>query len=313
MRRLIAFSIFIILTFHAWGQDSQSVTLAKGGSVTLKANADNALSFLWSRNGEPILNHYEDILVVKEAGLYTVTALGHYCDSDPSDPVEVIISDEGPVTKTVDMNIRNLPDKNVVIVGQPITYQIIALNKSDVLATGVKVVITLPEEVIFDEIVGIYEGQVVYNLSNHEIIWTVDSMIAGQSLAINFSVKTQEKGFARSVSVVSSLEKEQNPVDNQAVSQVEIIALRIPNVFTPNGDGFNDLFEIKGLEHFPANRLNVFNSDGLEVYRSEHYRNDWNGRGLNEGVYFYLLEIQFHNGKWQLFKGHVSILKDSFP
>ncbi|MBE8722089.1 T9SS type B sorting domain-containing protein [Sphingobacterium pedocola] len=82
--------------------------------------------------------------------------------------------------------------------------------------------------------------------------------------------------------------------------------LIIPNVFTPNGDGKNDRFEIVGHEGFDRIDLVILNRWGNEVYSSSDYRNEWDGSGLNEGTYFYL--ITAHNGtQTQIFKGSVLI------
>jgi len=71
----------------------------------------------------------------------------------------------------------------------------------------------------------------------------------------------------------------------------------IPNTFTPNGDGINDVFVIpcgNGDVQF-----DVYNRWGIEVYRSEGYLNDWDGRyrgaPLPEGTYYYVLKyINIH-------------------
>lgn len=55
----------------------------------------------------------------------------------------------------------------------------------------------------------------------------------------------------------------------------------IPEGFSPNGDGRNDVFEIVGLERFPNNRLKVFNRWGEEVFDQPNYQNNW--RGDNQG------------------------------
>lgn len=65
--------------------------------------------------------------------------------------------------------------------------------------------------------------------------------------------------------------------------------LFIPNIFTPNGDGSNEVFYIRNL---PAeSKLLVTNRWGKEVFRSEHYLNDWNGGDAVAGVYYYTLKL----------------------
>ena len=70
--------------------------------------------------------------------------------------------------------------------------------------------------------------------------------------------------------------------------------------FTPNNDGFNDYFEVKGIQDFPDNELTVFNRWGLEVYYMEHYMNNWDGRDNNgnmisDGTYFAVLKLRSIN------------------
>ncbi|WP_340077918.1 gliding motility-associated C-terminal domain-containing protein [Leptobacterium sp. I13] len=91
-----------------------------------------------------------------------------------------------------------------------------------------------------------------------------------------------------------------------------------PNAFSPNGDGFNDTFEIPILASFPNFRMQIFNQYGSKVY---DYRHDgsstpqwWDGtsnNGLtvssNEGVpvgtYFYIIE--FNDGEREPIDGWV--------
>ena len=79
----------------------------------------------------------------------------------------------------------------------------------------------------------------------------------------------------------------------------------IPNIFTPNNDGLNDVFKITGLESYPGSQLIIFNRWGNEVYRADNYLNDWNGSGLAEGTYYYILNRKEHNGSTTAFKGWV--------
>ena len=62
-----------------------------------------------------------------------------------------------------------------------------------------------------------------------------------------------------------------------------------PNVFTPNGDGVNDNLIFKGLENFPGSSLTIYNRWGNKVFENANYNNDWNGSGVSDGTYYYIL------------------------
>ncbi|MBB6240505.1 gliding motility-associated-like protein [Pedobacter sp. AK013] len=86
--------------------------------------------------------------------------------------------------------------------------------------------------------------------------------------------------------------------------------LAIPNLYTPNGDGTNDTFEIRGLELFAENDIAIVNRWGNEVYKASNYKNNWTGEGLNEGTYFYVLRVkEVAGGEWQVFKGYVTLVR----
>jgi gliding motility-associated-like protein len=81
---------------------------------------------------------------------------------------------------------------------------------------------------------------------------------------------------------------------------------KIPNVFTPNGDGINDYFELSFLEKYLSLELSVFNRWGEMVFHDKKYSNNWDGGSLSDGVYFYVLKCE---GYWkeEIYKGSVSI------
>ena len=86
--------------------------------------------------------------------------------------------------------------------------------------------------------------------------------------------------------------------------------LFVPNLFTPNGDGVNDTFEIRGLELFVENELIIINRWENEIFRAKNYQNNWSGLGLNEGTYFYILKVkETQGGDWKVFKGYVTLMK----
>ncbi|TKC02826.1 T9SS type B sorting domain-containing protein, partial [Pedobacter frigoris] len=81
----------------------------------------------------------------------------------------------------------------------------------------------------------------------------------------------------------------------------------IPNVITPNGDGSNDVFKIKGIENYPGTEIYMVNRWGNEVYKSSDYKNDWDGSQLNEGTYYYVVKRREKTGGFTTFRGWVFI------
>lgn len=290
-------------------QTGQSVHIVQGSSVTLRADAANALSYLWFHNNEPINGFHDQRLVVSEAGTYTVMALGNNCNSDVSDPVDIIV-DPGGEPVTVDMQIHNAPDRPVAMINELFSYQLLAVNNGTHTATGIIVTAKLPANVIYETVLGTYNGTVTYNAASRELTWLPGDMAPGQSETLSISVRAGNAGVATQLAIVTSSEPEANPEDNEAEATVEVMALKIPNVFTPNGDGVNDRFEIRGLEFYPENRLVIFNRWGNEVYAAKTYNNDWDGANLSEGTYYYILDLRLHSGHWQTFKGFVTVIRN---
>lgn len=94
----------------------------------------------------------------------------------------------------------------------------------------------------------------------------------------------------------------------------------IPNVFTPNGDGINDYFQIftgSGVES--VNYLYVFDRWGNQMFSAKDLDLNpggtigWNGsylgRNVNPGVYTYVSEIQFIDGVTLRYRGSVTLIK----
>lgn len=76
----------------------------------------------------------------------------------------------------------------------------------------------------------------------------------------------------------------------EEVIDLEVVTIRVPNVFTPNSDETNDTFVIEA----GANKidLSLYNRWGREVYKNENYENEWNADGQPSGVYYYEAVIE---------------------
>jgi len=81
---------------------------------------------------------------------------------------------------------------------------------------------------------------------------------------------------------------------------------RIPNAFSPNGDGINDFFKIIGIEKYQGNSITIINRWGNRVYEAKNYGIDtyplfWDGYAntgstflgneLPSGTYYYSLDL----------------------
>ena len=79
------------------------------------------------------------------------------------------------------------------------------------------------------------------------------------------------------------------------LTDVDVPCLRIPNVFTPNGDGVNDIWEIVNIEMFPEAEIYVFNRWGQLMFTSKGYTEQWDGsyRGhfVPAGTYMYIIDL----------------------
>ena len=92
----------------------------------------------------------------------------------------------------------------------------------------------------------------------------------------------------------------------------------IPNTFSPNGDGANDIFYTRGTGLFTIKQARIFNRWGEEVYAKYNINaNDANagwdgthkGQKLTPDVYVYMFEIQCENNTTMIYKGNVALIR----
>ena len=88
---------------------------------------------------------------------------------------------------------------------------------------------------------------------------------------------------------------------DSATVYINVIDIIIPpQLFTPNNDGENDYYVIRGLNRYSTNNFQVFNRWGNKVYEKINYNQEWDGyanvrnvvgnKQLPVGVYYYIIE-----------------------
>jgi gliding motility-associated-like protein len=78
------------------------------------------------------------------------------------------------------------------------------------------------------------------------------------------------------------------------VAVVILKSIKVPNAFSPNGDGINDSWKIQYLESYPGATVKVFNRYGQTVFATTGYSREWNGttngNPLPSGTYYWIID-----------------------
>ena len=92
--------------------------------------------------------------------------------------------------------------------------------------------------------------------------------------------------------------------------------LKVPNIFTPNGDSYNEVFrpEGKGVAHYS---LRIFDRWGTLVFESKQFNDGWNGKINNTdaspGTYYFLLIAKNAKGESlvssEVMEGEVTLIR----
>lgn len=288
--------------------DPQTVTVPQGSSVKLRANSVNATTFQWIKDGTAIVGATSADYTVLLAGKYNVVSFNAQgCASDISAPVVVNISRNPALT--ADLMINKNAESRSVTINETFEYLISVKNNGTGNATMIKVQDVLPPELSFEQMMNPAIGFANYNNGNKTILWEISKLDNGETADLKIKVKALNAGIIKNTATVTALETDPNQANNTSTDSKSIAGIIVPNVFTPNGDGLNDTFEIPGLELYQANELTIVNRWGGTVYEKKGYTNDWAATGLNEGTYFYLLKLKTATNKWEVYKGYVTILR----
>jgi gliding motility-associated-like protein len=95
--------------------------------------------------------------------------------------------------------------------------------------------------------------------------------------------------------------------------QVEIIeGIGIPNAFSPNGDGFNDILSVQGYG-ITEMTFSVYNQYGQKVFEGYNQSSGWDGtfqsKPVNPGVFVYVLIYNAGGAEDLILKGNVTLVK----
>ena len=100
---------------------------------------------------------------------------------------------------------------------------------------------------------------------------------------------------------------------NSVVIKAGVCGLMLPNAFTPNGDGINDVFRVRYPFAVKAFILSVFNRFGQKVFETTDISKGWDGTYLGnkqpEGSYVWIVQLTGSNGIKQTSRGVITLIK----
>jgi len=197
---------------------------------------------------------------------------------------------------------------DTVIVGFNVIHDACAGIKAKIVAVNEVVVdVENPVTVDFSALTSVFPG----SLSPKQYYWILGSADTSAAYskdsvsALTFSYKGRGGHNPNGSYDIFLVIKRGNCMDTVS-SHLNVDYFFIPNLLTPNGDAFNDQFDITNI----GNRfdLEVYNRWGERIFMEKGYTNNWDLSKVHDGIYYYLLTDGLSDKKY---KGWVHVIHAS--
>ncbi|HHH53009.1 MAG TPA: T9SS type B sorting domain-containing protein, partial [Bacteroidetes bacterium] len=188
--------------------------------------------------------------------------------------------------------------------------------------------ITQPEQIIVDlgdEIqLDLGDPKTIHlntNTNISEVIWDIDSINFKFEFLNDLKTELQIEGYANDSIYATVID--QNGCTASGALYVIVNTSRnvyIPNIFSPDGDGLNDEFRLtigKGVS--AVNYMKIYNRWGELMFEEQNinpaaansigWDGTYKGKRVNPGVYVYLVEVEFLDGRIILYRGAVTVIR----
>ena len=291
------------------------------GQTTATLTSSYAIGNQWFLNGDPLVGETGNSIEVSEGGNYTVVVTSPEGCSATSSPQLITVKPVVPIDITAaDTVVCNDEVVNIELsatggfvsylwdVTGETTSSITAVNTGIFTVTGttedgcvsnasIQIINNSPFELNLSSPIFFDDYNVTAQGANDG---SIDLTIFGGSGSFTYDWSnggtTQDlSGLAGGLYTVSVTD-EQGCAVTDSINLKEPQAIKLPNGFTPNGDGFNDFYVIKGIQGYPGNKVNIFNRWGNLVFSTQDYQNNWNGVSndgnlLPDGTYFIVVDL----------------------
>ncbi|WP_035739359.1 T9SS C-terminal target domain-containing protein, partial [Flavobacterium subsaxonicum] len=267
------------VTYTTQSGNSNYNWMVNGGTITAGGGTgDNTVTVKWGMPGQ---------------GLVSVS----YTDANGcGTTTEALFS--VTITSCADITITKTVNNSTPNMGENVIFTITVTNTGNSMFTDVVVSEQIPD--------GYQLANVLTNMGTFNAqtgVWEIPMLMPGDVATLDVEVTVVFGGNYTNIAfIVGSTPTDSNTENNTAEVSTEPQCLTVYNEFTPNGDGYNDTFRIDCIEDYPNNILEVFNRYGSPVYKTNRYKNDWDGGANVDGVvrageklpvgtYYYVLTI----------------------
>ncbi|WP_428229029.1 gliding motility-associated C-terminal domain-containing protein [Flavobacterium sp.] len=209
------------------------------------------------------------------------------------------------------------PSQTTFVPGEEVIYRITVTNQGPGDAESVNIIDNAPTGTTISSWSTVASSGVTY--PNASGIGDLNETLAilGNGLVAIYEVTVKTPILFAGTTLVNSVTTTSTTTDpspgpcttcSTNPTKVALPGIFIPNVITPDGDGFNDKFVIKELEYYPGSPLMIYNRWGNQVYRSDSYDNSWSATGLSGGTYYYIFKLKTTEGIKD-YNGWIEVLK----
>ncbi len=111
--------------------------------------------------------------------------------------------------------------------------------------------------------------------------------------------------------ITSELQTEEGCKSADTVMMMNaFVPIYIPNAFTPNGDGLNDIFRpVVELELVRQFHLSIYNRWGERIFETSDAGKGWDGKDCLPGVYVWIISYENRVGKGCELRGMVTLVE----
>jgi uncharacterized repeat protein (TIGR01451 family) len=262
------FAALTIQTAPVITTQATNQTICAGDDVTFSVVANGtSLNYQWRNGTTAITGATTSTLTINNATTadastsYNVIVSGTCAPNDTSDFITLVVN-----TCSVDLSVVKTSSSLVPSVGTTVQFTIVVTNNSTQNATNVSVDETLQSGFSY---VSSTTSTGTFNTTTG--IWTIGTLASGASETMTITAAVVTGGIYTNTAIVSATEPDLETANNSSTVVLTPIDFHIPDGFSPNGDGINDLFVIRGISGYPTNEITIFNRWGTKVFEAAPY------------------------------------------